>query len=364
MSSGGRIITEALLRRFCTLVMPRLNLIKALLLIFLPLAVILAAPWVGVRLISPGDVFSWGSGFVDSAEARIFWQLRIPRVILAWCAGATFGLCGMVFQALFRNPLAEPSLLGVSAGAALGAAVSIRLGLAAGALGASAASSSPGFLVSLATPLCAFAGAMLAIAIISTFARMARGASDATLLLAGVAVSSLFSSLIMVFQYTGGAVETYKLLSWTMGGISVVGMGEGLRAVPSLFITLALSLCFATELDLITFGDEIATTRGVELERMKRLLFAGMSLSVAMVVANCGPIAFLGLIAPHVSRRIVGPRHRLLAPCVAAVGGTALVVCDTAARTLWAPADLPVGIIISFLGAPFFMWLLFAPRHR
>jgi iron complex transport system permease protein len=330
----------------------------AALAIMVALVVVLAAPWAGVKLILPGEVFGWGGGIADLAEARIFWQLRVPRVILAWCAGAAFGLCGMVFQALFRNPLAEPSLLGVSSGAALGAAVAIRLGLGTGVLGVFK------ILGAIAVPSCAFAGALIAIAIISAFSRMARGASDATLLLAGVAISSLFSSLIMVFQYTGGAVETYKLLSWTMGGISVVGMNEGLRAVPSLLITLALSLYFATELDLITFGDEIAATRGVELEKMKRLLFAGMSVSVAMVVANCGPISFLGLIAPHVSRRLVGPRHRVLAPCSCAVGGTALVICDTAARTLWAPADLPVGIIISFLGAPFFLWLLFGPRYR
>ena len=320
--------------------------------------VALAAPWAGVRLILPSDVFGWGGRAADAAEASIFWQLRVPRVLLAWCAGATFGLCGMVFQALFRNPLAEPSLLGVSSGAALGAAAAIRFGLSVGSVGVFKA------LGAIAMPACAFAWALLAIAIISAFSRMARGAGDATLLLAGVAISSLFSSLIMVFQYTGGAAETYKLLSWTMGGISVVGMNERLRAVPSLLITLVMSLHFSTELDLLTFGDEIAATRGVELEKMKRLLFAGMSLSVAMVVANCGPIAFLGLIAPHVSRRLLGARHRVLAPCSAAVGGTALVVCDTAARTLWAPADLPVGIIISFLGAPFFLWLLFGPRHR
>jgi iron complex transport system permease protein len=310
------------------------------------LSVVAAAPWFGVQGISPASVIA------DSMESRIFWQLRVPRVLLAWCAGATFGLCGMVFQALFRNPLAEPSLLGVSSGAAFGAAAAIRLGLGAGALG------------SVAIPTSAFGGALLSIAIITAFSRLARSTKDATLLLAGIAISSLFSSLIMVFQYTGGAVETYRLLSWTMGGINVVGMSEGLRAVPSLAITLLLSLFFSTELDLVTFGDEIAVTRGVELERTKRLLFAGMSLSVAIVVANCGPIAFLGLIAPHVARRLVGARHRTLAPYTAAVGGAALVICDTAARTLWAPADLPVGIIISFLGAPFFLWLLFGPRAR
>ncbi|GHV45968.1 ABC transporter permease [Synergistales bacterium] len=310
-------------------------------------AIVAAAPWFGVQAMSPGDIIG---GSADPMELKIFWQLRVPRVILAWCAGAVFGLCGMVFQALFRNPLAEPSLLGVSSGAAFGAAAAIRLGLGAGMLG------------SFAIPSSAFIGAALAISIISGFSRMSRAASDAALLLAGVAISSLFSSLIMVFQYTGGAAETYRLLSWTMGGIRVVGAGEGFRALPPLAVAFAMSLFFSTELDLITFGDEIAITRGVELERTRRFLFAGMSLSVAIVVANCGPIAFLGLIAPHIARSLAGPGHRALAPCTAAVGGSALVLCDTAARTLWAPADLPVGIIISFLGAPFFLWLLFGGR--
>jgi iron complex transport system permease protein len=327
-------------------------------------------PWIGVRLILPGEIFGWFGSVQDPAEAKIFWQLRVPRTIMAWCSGATFGLCGMVFQALFRNPLAEPSLLGVSSGAALGAATAIRFGFGAGVLGSAGASyfyEAAGWqrlFDGMIIPVFSFAGAMLAIAIISAFSRLARSASDASLLLAGVAISSLFSSLIMVFQYTGGAVETYKLLSWTMGGISVVGLGEGLRVLPPLILAFALSLARSAELDLITFGDEIAATKGVELEKTRRLLFAGMSLSVALVVANCGPIAFLGLIAPHIARRFVGPRHRLLVPCSAAIGGTALVICDTAARTLWAPADLPVGIIISFLGAPFFLWLLFKPTPR
>jgi len=302
------------------------------------------SPWIGAQNISPADVFGW-RGVVDAGEAMIFWQLRVPRVLLAWCAGATFGLCGMVFQALFRNALAEPSLLGVSAGAAFGAAAAIRFGFGVAAVGA------------FTIPASAFAGAMLSVAVITAFSRIARSTKDATLLLAGIAISSIFSSVIMVFQYTGGAVETYRLLSWTMGGISVVGIKEGLLAVPSLVISASLAMIFATELDLITFGDEIAITRGVALERTRRLLFAGMSLAVAVVVANCGPIAFIGLIAPHMARRVVGPRHKRLAPYTAAAGGAALVACDTAARTLWAPADLPVGIIISFLGAPFFLWI-------
>lgn len=318
--------------------------IRVFLLLAAAIAVPLIAPWLGVQTIMPADLFSGGS----QLDAKIFWQLRIPRVIMAWCAGATFGICGMVFQALFRNPLAEPSLLGISSGAALGAATVIRFGAVA-------------LAGAIAIPTGAFFGSMLTVMLISTFAKMVRSSKDATLLLAGIAISSLFSSMIMVFQYTGGSVETYKLLSWTMGGISVVGLGEGMRALPSLAIVLALALHYSTELDLITFGDEIAVTRGVRLERTRRILFVGMSLSLAIVVANCGPIAFLGLIAPHVARGVAGPKHFRLTFLSAVVGGTALLLSDTLARTLWAPADLPVGIIVSFLGAPFFLWLLIRP---
>ncbi|MDR3354158.1 MAG: iron ABC transporter permease [Synergistaceae bacterium] len=303
--------------------------------------VLFLCPWLGASPISPSDALN-SSGL----ESKIFWQIRMPRVIFAWCAGATFGVCGMVFQAIFRNPLAEPSILGVSAGAALGAAAAIRFGFGTSFLGA-------------ALPVSAFAGSMLSIAIISALSRMVKGTKDATLLLAGVAISSLFSSLIMVFQYTGGAAETHSLISWTMGGISAVGMNDGLRALPSVIISLALAIFFSGELDLMMFGDEIATTRGVSIDRTRRLLFAGVSLSIAIVVANCGPIAFLGLIAPHAARSAAGYRHKNLSIMTAAIGGSALVLCDTAARTLLAPADIPVGIIVSFLGAPFFLWLLF-----
>ena len=310
------------------------------------LAALLVCPWLGVQNISPLDLI----GESGALEAKIFWQLRVPRVLMAWCAGATFGICGMVFQAIFRNPLAEPSLLGISTGAALGAAIAIRLGLASSAR--------------IPLSVSAFLGAMGSIMIISAFSKLVRSTKDATLLLAGVAISALFSSLIMVLQYSGGAAETYKILSWTMGGINVVGLKEGLHAIPSLLIVLALAAYYSTELDLIALGDDIASSRGVELARTKLVLFIGMSISIAIVVSNCGPVAFLGLIAPHVARNAAGPRHFWLTALTALIGATALLICDTAARTLWAPADLPVGIIVSFLGVPFFLWLLFSPGAK
>ena len=308
------------------------------------LAALFICPWFGVHNISLFDLM----GDNGVLEARIFWQLRVPRVIMAWCAGATLGICGMAFQALFRNPLAEPSLLGVSSGAALGAAVAIRFGFT-GSLPSS-----------ITLPISAFLGAMASISVISAFSRLVRSAKDVTLLLAGVAISALFSSFIMVLQYTGGPVETYKLLSWTMGGIQAIGMREGLQSIPALAVAFILAIRYSAEMDLITFGDEIASSKGVDLERVKWVMFTGISLSIAIVVANCGPVAFLGLIAPHLARYAAGPRHFGLTVLTAFIGGAALLICDTAARTLWAPADLPVGVVVSFLGAPFFLWLLFS----
>lgn len=315
-------------------------------------AVLATSPFFGAKLLGPLDVFESLGAAADSLDVRIFWTLRVPRAIFSWCAGAALAICGMVFQALFRNPLADPSMLGVSSGASLGAAAAIKFGLAGGSAAL------------LTMPACAFIGAIAAVAIISAFARMARAAADASLLLAGIAMSALFSSIIMLFQYSSGAAETYRLISWTMGGISIAGMAEGMAAVPSLVISLAAALYFSTELDLMLFGDEIASTRGVSAIRLRRALFAAVSLSVAVIVARCGPISFVGLLAPHAARRISSPRHGMLAFASAAAGGAALTICDTAARTLWAPAELPVGIIISFLGAPFFMWMLISSRQR
>jgi len=304
---------------------------------------LIICPWIGERNISPFELL-YGGSFL---EAQIFWQIRIPRAMMAWSAGAALGICGMVFQAMFRNPMAEPSLLGISSGAALGAAATIRFAPAAA-----------GFTLTTS----AFFGAMLSTLIISTFARFVRGTKDATLLLAGVAISALFSSLIMVFQFTGGATESYRLLSWAMGGINAIGISEGLQVMPSLLIAGALAMYYSTELDLMALGDDMAASRGVELERTKRVLFIGLSMSIAVAVANTGPIAFLGLIAPHVARGAVGPRHFRLTVFTAIIGGSALLICDTVARTLWAPADIPVGIVVSFLGVPFFLWLLFINR--
>ncbi len=292
--------------------------------IVLSLVCLATAPFIGMQSLSLADIADEGSG------GRILRELRIPRAILGWTTGATLSLCGMVFQALFRNSLASPDMLGVSTGAAFGAVVSIRYGLSFTLFG----------LIS-SLSVCSFLGAM-----------------------AGVAVSFLFSSLNMILQYGGGYVDTFRVMRWSMGGIQTVGFSSLGAAVPAMLLILFMAAAFSRELDLMVCGEEIAMSRGVQVERVRWLLFLAVSLSVGMNVAVCGPIGFVGLVAPHICRSLVGADHARL--CVASLffGGGFLVLCDTAARTLWAPAEIPVGVLTSCIGSAFFLWLLIGRGRR
>lgn len=306
------------------------------------LAVLLLASFVGSERLAWTEVLRG----IATRDGRIFLELRFPRVMLGWFCGATLGLCGMIFQALFRNPLAEPTMLGVASGASFGAAFCIYMGWGFSLFGLSG------------TALCAFAGAFACVLILQTVAELRPDAGGVTLLLAGVAFNFFFSSLVMIVQYVGAYHDSFRLLRWTLGGIQVIGLGEAVRVVPVFLLVSAVSIAFARELDLLLCGPEVAVSRGVALNRTRKVLFFVVSLCVASCVALCGPIAFVGLMVPHLCRLLVGVSHRRLAVASIFFGGAFLTVCDTAARTLWAPMELPVGIITSFLGAPFFLWLL------
>ena len=317
---------------------------KLLLLAAVAALVFAASPFVGAQSIG------WSDAFADGVGARIFRELRLPRVVLAWFCGATLGLCGMVFQALFRNPLAEPTMLGVSSGAAFGAALYIFMGWNFSLAGL------PG------VSLCAFGGALTCVTALQCVARLRPDPRGVVLLLAGVALNFFFSSFVMILQYVGGYHDSYRLLRWTLGGLQAVGMGEALRVLPVFGLVLAASLAFYRELDLMLCGPEIAASRGVPLGPVRTTLFIVVSLCVALCVALCGPISFIGLMVPHLARLLVGAGHRDLTAASALLGGAFLTVCDTAARTCLAPMELPVGIITSFMGAPFFLWLLLSRR--
>lgn len=308
------------------------------------LIVLFTAPFIGVQHISFGDIL----GNTDDGSMRILWDLRVPRVLLGWITGATLALCGLIFQALFRNPLASPDMLGVSTGAAFGAVIYIRLGFVFSLFG-----------VVSGLSCAAFAGALAATFAIYAAGNLRRGGmSEATLLLAGVAMSFLFGSLNMIIQFTGGYVDTFRMMRWSMGGIQAVGFAPILATLPAMIVIFIVAFTAGPELNLLVCGEDIAASRGVSVAKLRRLLFFSVSIVIGINVAACGPIGFVGLLGPHICRKIVGNEHRRLAVASLLFGGAFLVICDTASRMIWAPAEVPVGVLTSFIGSIFFLWLL------
>lgn len=330
------------------------------LLLAFAVVVLVVAPLFGVE----GSPFGadWGD-----AHAKILWKIRIPRVTLALLAGAALATSGMAFQAMFRNPLATPFTLGVSSGASLGAsAYFFLIGPSSPQwVAASVAHLERGFSVLYLSGVSvfAFAGALTAIFLVYGLARAKRGFSTATMLLAGVAIAFFFSSLILLMQYLSDISDAFRMLRWVMGGLdSVVYYDDVLGVLPFVVTGCLIVLYLTHELNLITTGEELAASRGVEINRVKTILFFAASLMVGAVVAVCGPIGFVGLMAPHICRLLIGPDHRYLTPATLLFGGAFLILCDTLARTVMAPTELPVGIITALLGGPFFLWLLLGRR--
>jgi len=314
------------------------------------LAVVVVAPFMGMQNIALSDLF----GSADENLIRIMWDLRVPRVLLGWITGSTLALCGLIFQALFRNPLASPDMLGVSTGAAFGAVVYIRTGIVFSLFGAVSGLS-----------LAAFAGALAATFAIYAAGNLRRGGmSEATLLLAGVAMSFLFGSLNMIIQFTSGYIDTFRMMRWSMGGIQAVGFGPVLATLPALAVIFTVAFVTAPELNLFVCGEDIAASRGVSVVRLRRLLFFSVSVVIGINVATCGPIGFVGLLGPHICRKFVGTDHRKLALASLFFGGAFLVLCDTAARILWSPAEVPVGVLTSCIGSIFFLWLLVRAKRN
>jgi iron complex transport system permease protein len=279
-------------------------------------------------------------------ESLIFWRIRVPRVALAFVVGALLSLSGMTFQAFFRNPLATPFTLGTAAGASLGAAVCIRFGWVFMAAGVSSVS------------LFAFGGALFSIGAVYALASRSRCELTGTLLLAGVALSFFFSSLILFMQYLSDYTRSFQIMRWLMGGLDSADWESVLRLLPFALSGSVLVFFQSRELNLLAGGEEIAAGRGLDVMKTRTILFLGASLMVGGVVSVCGPIGFVGMMCPHMARLWVGSDHRRLAPASLLFGGTFLVLCDTLARTLVAPAEIPVGVLTALLGGPFFIWLL------
>ena len=312
------------------------------------LALAFVALFLGSAPVSPEGVVRalTGRAAPESIESAVTLSLRLPRIIAAVLAGGSLAVAGVGFQALTRNPLADPAILGVSAGAAFGVVTGQMFGLGSTILAA------------LGLTALAFAGALVAAAAVYTIASAGSVLSIQTLLLSGVIVGIFFSSAITVLISVIDLNRLGGVVHWLFGNLAPVPPGPLVVFALLVAVGFWLILGQARALNLFALGEETARQMGVAAERLKRRIFVGAALLTATVVAFAGPIGFVGLIVPHLLRGWLGQDNRLLVPTALVAGGAFLLVADTVARNIVAPAELSVGVITSFCGAPFFVYLL------
>ena len=308
------------------------------------LAALLVAARLGSVPLTAAEIARAARGIGDPGTVAIVRDLRLPRSVQAALVGAALAASGATFQALLRNPLAEPYILGVSGGSAVGAVLAIVFGLAAAVW---------------AVPVAAFAGALVAIALVLRIAASVGRALDTRiLLLSGVVVGAFFNACILLALTSADTDSFRSAIFWIMGSFSgATWRGSGILAlylVPALGVLLAL----ARPLDLLSIGEETAAYLGAPVERVKLVAYGTASLLAAASVAVSGVIGFVGLVVPHVVRMLWGGGHRFLIPASALLGAAFLVLADALARTVAAPTELPVGVVTAFVGVPFFVWLL------
>ena len=295
----------------------------------------------GFKAMIPGWRNSYAA--LTPPEKTIIFSIRLPRVIFAGLVGASLSAAGVIFQALLRNPLADPYILGISGGAAVGAIIGIIIGFST---------------VPFAIPGLAFLGASLTIMLVFLFSRSNREAHSNTLLLAGVIVNAFFSAIIMFLISVSTNTELHSITFWLMGDL---GQTNWIRiGLVSLLIFFGCSVMYSYSrpLNLIVAGEETALQLGVNVERTKVVLLLSASLVTGVAVSFSGTIGFVGLIIPHMMRMLLGPDHRLLFPASFVSGATFLVAADTIARTIIANSELPVGVVTAVCGAPYFIYLL------
>ncbi len=303
----------------------------------------LAAMTVGGVHLSLGEVWLGLRGAGASTEAvTIVRDLRLPRILLAMLVGAALATSGTVLQALLRNPLADPYVLGISSGAALGAIVALWAG---GRLAA-------------ASPLAAFGGALLTTAWVFLLGRRGGRLASYTLLLAGVITASFLSAVILFVLSRLSTRDVRGTAFWLMGDLSVVPAAQLRVLLPAIAVAIAVLYWFAKDLNVLLLGEEEAAHLGVNVPRVETLVYLLASVLTGVAVSVSGAIGYLGLLVPHLGRMAVGSDHRALLPAAALGGAIVLVVSDALARTVVAPAELPVGAVTAVAGAPVFIYLL------
>ncbi|PZU20886.1 MAG: ABC transporter permease [Shinella sp.] len=286
----------------------------------------------------------WTTIQLNPIHETVIWEYRLSRALVAVFCGAGLALCGAIMQALLRNPLAEPYVLGISAGASTGAVAVVILGIGAGAISLSAG---------------AFAGAFAAFLFVALLSNGARGGADRTIL-AGVATSQLFNAATSYIVTTSGnAQQARDVMFWLLGSFGGVRWPE--FALVSMVVGLGLIVCifYSRVLDAFAFGDEAASSLGIDVGRTRIILFALTAIMTATIVSMVGTIGFVGLVVPHAARFVVGPLHARLLPACAVTGAVFMVLADIASRTLIPQQVLPIGVVTALVGVPFFSIILY-----
>ncbi|MFO7600060.1 MAG: iron ABC transporter permease [Candidatus Desulfacyla sp.] len=325
------------------LLLRRLSMVSLLLLFFL-----IAALFLGISIGSTGSGIGQGLATLfdgkdtDAMRHTIIWQIRFPRVLLAILVGGTLSLGGLVFQALLRNPLAEPYILGISSGSGIGAIIGILAGF----------SRFPGVSAT------AFAGSMGTLLLLFVMSSGQAMLKKDTLLLFGVMVNAFCAALIMFLMSVTQDSRLHNIIFWLMGDLSTADLHQVGILAGVLIPGFVLLFCLSNAMNLLLMGRELAQTMGLNIKAATVTLLVATSFMVSLTVANCGPIGFVGLVMPHVLRLAFGPDHRILVPASILGGGTYMVLCDLLARTLPDQGEMPAGVITAMIGVPLFIILL------
>ncbi|MFD4140441.1 FecCD family ABC transporter permease [Streptomyces sp. NPDC058572] len=321
------------------------------------LGLCLLSAGLGAYDIPVGDVLSsaqhrlgLGGQGLDRVGESVLWNVRLPRVVLALLVGASLGCAGALMQGVFGNPLAEPGVIGISAGAAAGAVGAIALGLS--------------FLGNWTVTFCAFTSGLGTVLLVYAISRSGGRTEVVTLILTGIAVNAFAGALIGLFVFFADNAQITQITFWQLGSLAQATWPKVLAVLPCALAGLVLAPMYARKLDLLALGERPARHLGVDVERLRVVLVLVVALLTAAAVAVAGVITFVGLLVPHLLRMANGPGHRFLVPGSALGGALVLVAGDLAARTVAEPAELPLGVLTALFGSPFFFWLLRRTRRR
>lgn len=321
------------------------------------LVLVPVAAGIGAYPIPTGDVLSsvahragLGGAALERVPESVLWNVRFPRIVLALLVGAALGCAGALMQGVFANPLAEPGVIGVSSGAAVGAVASISLGLT--------------FLGNWTVSALAFLAGLVTVLLVYVMSRSGGRTEVVTLILTGIAVNAFAGALIGLFIFFADTAAVNQITFWQLGSLAQSTWPKVLAVLPCAVIGLAVAPLYARKLDLLSLGERPARHLGVDVERLRIILILVIALLTAAAVSVSGIIGFVGLVVPHLLRMAAGPGHRFLIPGSALGGAVVLLAADLAARTLAEPAELPLGVLTALIGSPFFFWLLRRTRRK